>query len=186
MILAPGQSWTKICGTDPNNVETCVTSGIFIVEKDGGRGITLYAYEVKSNPPQKQVRFMVPLGFQLQRGVRLTLDEKNVFPGRYEVCVPPGCYVGMENGDKLIAAMLKAKNGTLTVQDMRSAAINVSFPLDEFEKAFNGKPVDPEELTRQREKLEQELVKRSDEMRKQLLGEGADENAPAADASPAP
>ena len=176
MIPTPGQAWTKICGKDDKDVESCITTREFVIE-NGGRGIAVAVYDIKSKPAVRHARIMVPLGFKLPAGVKLGIgssQDKNLkmHNGYYDVCLPPGCYVNFQNAEELVKEIEGGKEATLIVQDALGQPIFVHFPVDEFKEAFNGKPVDPEELERNRRVLEEELVKKSEEMRKQLLGEG--------------
>jgi hypothetical protein len=60
-------------------------------------------------------------------------------------------------------------------------------PLAGFGKAFDGAPLDPKVLEEQQKKLQDELQKRSDELRSKLGGSAAaspDQAAPAAAPKP--
>ncbi len=73
------------------------------------------------------------------------------------------------------------KKGTtlhVSVQNQMQREVTFAVPLAGFGKAFDGAPIDPKVLEEQQKKLQAELEKRSEEMRKQLEQKGA--AAPAA------
>ena len=178
MIPTPGQAWTKLCGKDPNEVESCITTREFVIE-NGGRGIGIAVYDIKSKKPEQHARVMVPLGFKLPVGVKLGIGDffkdkdLKMHNGYYDVCLPPGCYVNFQNAAELIKQMETGAEATLVVQDALSQPIFVQFPLEGFKEAFNGKPIDQEDLEKKRRQLEKELYEKSEQMRRNLLGEAA-------------
>ncbi len=179
LVPSAGQSWTKICGDKEGEAQTCFTSREFVT-KDGQRGVAMAIYDISGPKPQKHVRALMPLGFKLPVGVRLNVDKTKVIAGKYDVCLPVGCYVDFESAADLIAQMKKGKTVFIDVQDPMGRLIGVSFPLEGFGAAFDGEAIKPEQLEADRKKLEEELVKKSEEMRKQLLEGDGSAAAPAA------
>ena len=181
LVASAGQSWTKICGDKEGEAQTCFTSREFVT-KDGQRGVAMAIYDITGPKPQKHVRALMPLGFKLPVGVRLSVDKTKIIAGKYDVCLPVGCYVDFESAADLIAQMKKGKTVFIDVQDPMGRPIGVSFPLEGFGTAFDGEAIKPEKLEEDRKKLEKELIDKSEEMRKKLLeGDGgAAAPAPAA------
>ncbi|KMO36935.1 invasion associated locus B family protein [Methylobacterium aquaticum] len=176
----PSQAdWTKVCGKDQaSGNEVCYTTRDFV--SDQGQAVLAVAvYDMKGPQGAKVVRFLMPLGLLLQPGIRFTVDNTQPTPGRYAVCFPNGCFAeapGLK--DDVIAAMKKGTTLNVSVQNQMQREVTFAVPLTGFGKAFDGAPIDPKVLEEQQKKLQAELEKRSEEMRKQLEQKGA--AAPAA------
>ena len=181
--------WTKVCGKDQGtNAEICYTTRDFV--SDQGQPVLAVAlYDVKGGQqPQKVVRFLMPLGLLLQPGIRFTVDQGQATPGRYAVCFPNGCFAEAQVKDDFIAALKKGANLNVSVQNQGGREVTFAVPVAGFAKAFDGPAIDPKVLEEQQKKLQDELEKRSEELRKQLGSGSATPGAaaPAAPAAPAP
>jgi invasion protein IalB len=184
----PNQTeWTKVCGRDPaSQAETCYTTRDFVAENNQPV-LAVAVYESKvQNKPVRQVRYLLPLTFLLTPGVRTSIDGGQAVAGKYTICVQNGCFAEFIAADAVFAKLKSGK--TLAIQVQNQAAVELSFtlPLDGFAKAFDGAPMDPRVLEEQQKKLQEELQRRSDEMRKQMQGGAPDATAPAAPAPAAP
>ncbi|MET7248065.1 invasion associated locus B family protein [Methylobacterium sp. EM32] len=179
----PSQAdWTKVCGKDQGSGnEVCYTTRDFV--SDQGQAVLAVAvYDMKGPQGAKVVRFLMPLGLLLQPGIRFAVDTGQATPGRYAVCFPNGCFAeapGLK--DEVVNAMKKGTTLNVSVQNQMQREVTFAVPLTGFGKAFDGAPIDPKVLEEQQKKLQAELEKRSEEMRKQLEQKGG---APAA-AAPA-
>jgi len=168
----PSQTdWTKVCGKDQaNNAEICYTTRDFVSDQ-GQPVLAVAVYDVKGGRQggSKVVRFLMPLGLLLQPGVRFAVDQGQPTPGRYAICFPNGCFaevVGIK--DDVINALKRGTNLNVSVQNQVAREVTFQVPLAGFGKAFDGAPIDPKILEEQQKKLQEELERRSDEMRKRL------------------
>lgn len=170
----PSQTdWTKVCGKDPsNNAEICYTTRDFV--SDQGQPVLAAAvYDVKGPSSSKIVRFLMPLGLLLKPGIRFAVDQAAPAAGAYTICFPNGCFaetVGLK--DDTINAMKKGTNVNVSVQNQVGREVTFQVPLAGFAKAFDGAPIDPKVLEEQQKKLQAELEKRSEELRKRLEQQG--------------
>ncbi|NNM72060.1 invasion associated locus B family protein [Enterovirga aerilata] len=188
----PSQAeWTKVCGKDPGNqTEICYTTRDFV--SDQGQPVLAAAiYDIKSNPPQKVVRFLMPLGLLLRPGIRFAVDQGSPMAGTYTMCFPNGCFAeatGLK--DDVVNSMKKGTTINVSVQNQVGREVTFAVPLAGFAKAFDGAPIDPQVLAEQQKRLQEELEKRSEELRKRLEASAGQGGAPAAGgaapASPAP
>src|SRR3954451_13684811 len=178
--------WTKICGKDPNNnVEICYTTRDFV--SDQGQPVLADAvYDVKSQPPQRFMRFLMPLSLLLQPGIRFAIDQGQAVPGRYTLCLPNGCFAESPVKDDVINAFKKGTMLNVSAQNPTGRELTFAVPAAGFGKAFDGAPVDPKVLEDQQKKLQDELQKRSDELRKRLESNAAGAAPSAAGAPTAP
>jgi len=184
------QEWTKVCGKDPaTQRETCYTTRDFVAENDTPV-LAVAVYETKGEGAKvdRQVRYLLPLTFLLQPGIRTSVDGGQPVAGRYTICVQNGCFAEFAAQDQFFTRMKSGKLLTLQVQNQAAREVSFTIPLDGFAKGFDGAPIDPKVLEEQQKKLQEELQRRSDEMRRQLQQGGApapEGGAPAPGAAPA-
>ncbi|MET0367316.1 MAG: invasion associated locus B family protein [Methylobacterium sp.] len=182
----PSQAdWTKVCGKDQGSgTDICYTTRDFV--SDQGQPVLAAAVYDMKNPAQKQeirvVRFLLPLGLLLQPGIRFSVDGQGATAGRFAVCFPNGCFAEVGGVDAaVIAALKKGTTLNVSVQNQTQREVTFAVPLAGFGKAFDGPAMDPKVLEEQQKKLQSELEKRSEEMRKKLeTQQGAAPAAPAA------
>lgn len=182
----PSQAdWTKVCGKDQGSgTDICYTTRDFV--SDQGQPVLAAAVYDMKNTAQKQevrvVRFLLPLGLLLQPGIRFSIDGQGATAGRFAVCFPNGCFAEVGGVDAgVIAALKKGTTLNVSVQNQTQREVTFAVPLAGFGKAFDGPAMDPKVLEEQQKKLQSELEKRSEEMRKKLETQQG-----AAPATPAP
>ncbi|MCJ2024171.1 invasion associated locus B family protein [Methylobacterium sp. J-067] len=181
----PSQAdWTKVCGKDQGSgTDICYTTRDFV--SDQGQPVLAAAVYDMKNPAQKQeirvVRFLLPLGLLLQPGIRFSVDGQGATAGRFAVCFPNGCFAEVGGVDAaVIAALKKGTTLNVSVQNQTQREVTFAVPLAGFGKAFDGPAMDPKVLEEQQKKLQSELEKRSEEMRKKLETQQGAAPAPAA------
>ena len=186
----PSQAdWTKVCGKDQNSgTDICYTTRDFVSDQ-GQPVLAVAVYEMK-NAAQKQdvrvIRYLLPLGLLLQPGIRFNVDGQTPTAGRFAVCFPNGCFAEAGGVDaSVVAGMKKGTTLNVSVQNQTQREVTFAVPLAGFGKAFDGPAVDPKVLEEQQKKLQAELEKRSEDMRKKLEQQGgaAGGTAPAAGAA---
>ena len=211
-------AWVKLCETaeqtvkDKDGKESVNKKNICLTHHerlDGNTGMVIVSAalrEIEGNP-KKQFMVMVPLGMALPPGLKAAvytkemwdkaakneqIDEKLLKPIdlKFSLCHPAGCTAEVEAADDLVASM-KAGGG-LMVLALNAGAQPIGFPvpLDGFNEAFGGKPVDNKEYAEARQQLMQRIremqIERVKEQEFKLLPPppGAAAAAPAA-AAPA-
>jgi invasion protein IalB len=180
----PNQAnWTKVCGRDPaTQRETCYTTRDFVAENDQPvLAVAVYETKADGNKVDRQVRYLLPLTFLLQPGVRSSIDGGQPIAGRYTICVQNGCFAEFVVNEAQFKAVKGGKNLTIQVQNQAAREVSFVLPLEGFAAGADGAPIDPRVLEEQQRKLQEELQRRSEEMRRQMQG-GA---APAPGAAPA-
>ncbi len=176
----PSQTeWTKVCGKDPGNQrEICYTTRDFV--SDQGQPVMAVAiYDVKGDP-NRIVRFLLPIGLLLQPGMRFGVDQAQPIAGRFQICFPNGCFAEATVNDAQLNSFKRGTTVNVSVQNQAAREVTFQVPLAGFAKAFDGAPIDPAELQRQQENLQQEIQKREEELRRRLQGEASAPGAPAA------
>ncbi|MFI4995299.1 MAG: invasion associated locus B family protein [Hyphomicrobiales bacterium] len=176
--------WVKVCGKDPaSNTEICYTTRDFV--SDQGQPVLAVAmYDVKGKP-EKISRFILPLGLLLAPGIKFAVDQGASVDGKFAICLPNGCFAEGQITEAFINSMKKGTTLNVKFKNQVGAEVTFQVPLAGFGKAFDGAPIDPKVLEEQQKKLQEELQKRSDELRAKLQGgSGAPAPDPAAPAAP--
>lgn len=169
---APQPGWVKICNTDPQvKKEVCLVSRD--VKADTGQTIASIAIRQVTGEPKKFFLAAVPPGLLIQPGVRVAVDQNSPANGKYSICFPNACYAEIEVNDAFFNGLKKGTN--LVVQAMNQQAKTVNFPvsLGGFTKAYDGPALDPKVVQAERERANEELNKRAQEMRDKLQMQGA-------------
>jgi invasion protein IalB len=186
----PNQTnWTKVCGRDPQTQrETCYITRDFVAENDQPvMAVALYETKGEGTKVDRQLRYLLPLTFLLQPGVRTAIDNGQPIAGRYTICVQNGCFAEFAATDAQFQALKKAKALTIQVQNQAAREVSFQLPLDGFAAGVDGPAIDPRVLEEQQRKLQEEMQRRADEMRKQIQpAPGGAAPAPAPGATPAP
>jgi invasion protein IalB len=192
----PGQSaWVKLCekaalqhkdkdGKDVKEEKNvCLTHHERL---DGNTGMVLVSAairQVEGNNKQ-QLMVMVPLGMAIQPGLRAAVyskelwekaqknekvDEKLLKPVelKYSLCHPAGCTAEVEASKEIVESF--KTGGGLMVLAMNAAAQPVAFPvpLEGFNTAHSGSPVDNKTYAQARGQLMQQIRQRHAELVKQ-------------------
>lgn len=179
--------WTKVCGKDEKSkAEVCYTTRDFVTDK-GQRMLAVAVYDITGKNAQKTLRILMPLGFLVPPGIRITVDKGQPVAGRYDACFPHGCFAVSEVKDNFIAAFKKGTVLNINARNQAGAVVTFAVPVDGFAKAFDGPPIDPKILTERQKKMQDELQRRSEELRKRLSGQPSNPvPQSAADAVPQP
>ena len=167
--------WLKACGKDEvQNKKICYTTRDFVAENNQPL-LAAAIYDVVGDP-KKFVRFLLPLGFMIQPGIRFSIDTGQPVAGKFSMCLPNGCFAEAESNATFIDQMKKGKTIKLQVINQVGQEVALIVPLDGFGKAFDGPEVDPVALEAAQKKLQEDLMKRQQ-------GQGA---APVAPTMPTP
>jgi invasion protein IalB len=185
LIFSP---WTKLCrkqNDSPYAKQVCFTrkearneSGLLVV------AVALIEPEGETN---KILRVTLPLGLQLISGTRLIVDSNKPMIAPFGICFADGCLADYDaSGGDLIANMKKGHGLTIQAINSTGQPINLTLPLSDFAKAYDGPPTDPK-VIEEHQKLQEELQRSADEAHKKLdqqHGQPQSSNAPSPDAPP--
>ena len=154
---------------------------------DGNTGMVLVSAAIRQVEGQdkQSLMVMVPLGMAIPPGIRAAvyskeqwaavqknekIDEKTLKPIelKYSLCHPAGCTAEIEATKDILDQM--AAGGGMMVLAMNAGAQPVAFPvpLDGYNEAAAGPPVDNEKYGKARAALMQSIRKRQQEMAEQM------------------
>ncbi|MBX3518403.1 MAG: invasion associated locus B family protein [Xanthobacteraceae bacterium] len=161
--------WTKLCQTnDQTKKETCVVTQNLHSET----GQMLAAVTViEEKGAQKLFRIAVPLGMLLEPGLRVVIDQNPPLEAKYAICVPDGCFADLQINDDFVGNLKKGK--ALIVQTINHVGrtVNITFPLTDFGKSYDGPAIDPKEIQAQKQKLDEAVKNQAKEALKRRLEE---------------
>ncbi|AWN39371.1 invasion associated locus B family protein [Methylobacterium durans] len=187
----PGQpGWLKICNKDQGGNDLCSTTRDFVSES-GKPLMAVALYEMRSGQTKEEarvVRFLVPLGFMIQSGIRFTIDGRQATTGKFNACLSIGCFSEATIGTDVLAAMKKGASLKLAVMSQTQREVNFVVPLEGLGAALEGPAMTVEE----QKKYQAEVARRAEEARKRQEAEktgaapAADTAAPASEAAPKP
>jgi invasion protein IalB len=164
----PSQAeWVKLCGNDPGTQRRiCFTQRSFATETN--QPVLAMAVYDPEGQEQKFIRFILPLGFLLERGIRFAVDDGKPATGRYQVCLPNGCFAEIQANEAMIKSLKAGNTLRVDVQNQANQAVSFQIPLAGFTKAYDGDPIDPKVIEEQNRKLEQDLANRLEEQKRIL------------------
>jgi invasion protein IalB len=174
-------SWVKVCGpasAEANATKICTT--MKDARTEDGRPVIIIQVVEPEGSEKKTLRVVFPLGMSLQYGTRVIVDQNQPVTAPFAICFPIGCLADYEITASTIALMKKGQNLTLQAINMYNSPFNVSVPLSDFAKAYDGAPTDPKVVEEQNRKLQDALQKKAAEAQKKL-----ESQQPAAAAAPA-
>jgi invasion protein IalB len=210
----PGQqsAWVKLCEKatlqhkDKDGKDVKEEKNICLTHHerlDGNTGMVLVSAairQVEGNDKQ-QLMVMVPLGMAIQPGLKAAVypkelwlkaqknekvDEKQLKPVelKYSLCHPAGCTAEVEATKETVESL--KTGGGLMVLAMNAAAQPVAFPvpLEGFNAAHAGAPVDNKAYAQARGQLMQQIRQRQAELLKQHQAQQAQAGGSAPSAQP--
>jgi invasion protein IalB len=169
--------WAKFCGkgNEPNAKEVCFTGKD--ARTEAGQPVVAAALIEPEGEQRKLFRVTLPSPLQLQYGTRIVIDKDAPISGAFFTCFANGCMADYEATPELVSKLKKGQ--MLQIQAINLAAAAITFPLpltdnsgNSFMKANEGPPTDPKVFEEQQKKLQEDLQKRADELRKKLESQG--------------
>jgi invasion protein IalB len=174
LIYSP---WAKFCGkgNEPGAKEVCFTGKD--ARTEAGQPVVAAALIEPEGEQKKLFRVTLPSPLQLQYGTRIVIDKEAPITGAFFTCFANGCMADYEATPELVSKLKKGQ--MLQIQAINLAAAAITFPLplsdtsgNSFQKANEGPPTDPKVFEEQQKKLQEDLQKRADELRKKLEAPG--------------
>ena len=107
----------------------------------------------------------------LQPGIRFAADQNRPTNGSFAICFPNGCFAEAPVEEEVVDQFKQGETLNVSVQNQMNQIVTFNVPLEGFTAGFDGEPIDPEELEQQQRQLQEELQRRSDEMRERLRQE---------------
>ncbi len=178
--------WVKICATPPAQNGQPAQKQMCFTGKDArtDQGVPIVAAQLveMEGETTKVLRITLPFGLAVQQGIRLIVDQDPPMPGAFVTCMPlapnMGCVSQYDATPDLVTKLKKGQ--TLTIQAINLQNQIISFPLAlaDFAKANEGPATDPKAYEEQQKKMQEDLQKKADELRKKLEAQQGTAAAP--------
>jgi invasion protein IalB len=156
--------WEKVCG-NVNEAQECHVSR----KRLAATGQPIAQFLVIERGDKKLLQIAVPPVALIQPGVQVKIDKGEATGVKYVVCTPGECLALGEINEDFIARLKKGGNVTVTMLNPQGKPVNFDISLAGFTAVYDGPGIDPQEAQVRQQKLEDELKKKADEARQQLL-----------------
>jgi invasion protein IalB len=167
--------WTKVCAMPPppNTKQVCFTSKDAFTEQ----GIPMVQAELveMDGEPMKFLRITVPFGMAVSQGTQLQVDQNPPQQMPFMSCAgvrPPslGCFTQYPATPELVAQLKKGQTLFVRAINLQNQLFNFPLALADFAKANEGPATDPKAYEDQQKKMQEDLLKKAEELRKQQQG----------------
>jgi invasion protein IalB len=186
-------AWVKLCEKAPALTEPKKELNVCLTHHerlDGNSGMVLVSAAIRKVEGQDKeaLMVMVPLGMALPPGVQVKVDDKEPVKLQFTLCHAAGCTAEGEATKAVIDQMKTGKQVVVAAINLAGKAIGFPVPLNGFDKAYAGAPVDNEKYKEARKKLMSAIRDRQIQMAQKAKEEAAAKQAggAAAPGSPAP
>jgi invasion protein IalB len=162
--------WSKVCTEEDAapNTKPADRKRVCLTGKEARLESGLPAASVvliERDKDKKVLRVLLPLGMQLPPGARIAIDQSRPVPGAYAICLEEGCVAEYEVSGDLLNRMKKGKQLAVQAITGDGQAVSVNLPLDEFAKAYDGRPTDTSAFEDEQRKRAEDMQRRINEAR---------------------
>jgi invasion protein IalB len=203
-------AWVKICEKVPaarkgkdgkeekKDVEICLTNHERL---DANSGMTLVSASIRQVAGEGAQDFVVivPLGMQLQPGLHIAIYSKDLWERAqkdekidqaklkgiklgYTLCNPTGCVAEAETTEEFMTDLKTSAGLVVFAVNSAGAPISLPVPLDGFEQALAGSPVDNKAYAESRKAIAQKI----EQYQRDRAEQAKNKKAPAPDQKSAP
>jgi invasion protein IalB len=156
--------WEKICGTIKDQQECHVSR-----KRLAATGQPLAQFMIIERGDKKLIQIAVPPVVLIQPGVQLKIDTNQPTGVKYVVCTPGECLALGEINTEFVAGLKRGKSMTVTMLNPQGKPVNFDISLAGFTASYDGPGLDPAQAQANQQKLEDELKRKADDARQQLL-----------------
>jgi len=156
--------WEKVCG-NINDQQECHVSR----RRLAATGQPIAQLMIIERGDKKLVQVAVPPVVLIQPGLQLKIDDGEATGVKYVVCTPGECLALGEINDDYVTRMKRGGTLHIAMLNPQGKPVNFEISLAGFTAAYDGPGLDPAEAQARQQKLEDELKRKADEARQQLL-----------------
>ena len=160
----PQPEWEKVCGKI-NEQQECHISR----KRLAATGQALAQFMIIERGDKKLIQIAVPPVALIQPGVQLKVDTNQPTGVKYVVCTPGECLALGEINADFIAGLKRGKSMTISMLNPQGKPVNFDISLAGFTSSYDGPGIDPKQAQATQQKLEDELKRKADQARQQLL-----------------
>lgn len=160
----PQPEWEKVCGT-VNDQQECHISR----RRLAATGQAIAQFMIIERGGKQLIQVAVPPVALIQPGVQIKIDTAEPLGVKYVVCTPGECLALGEINAEVIASLKRGGAVVITMLNPQGKPVNFDISLAGFTASYDGAGIDPEEAQARQQQLEEELRRRADAARQQLL-----------------
>jgi invasion protein IalB len=160
----PQPEWEKVCGKREDTQECWISR-----KRLAATGQPIAQFLIIERGEKTLLQIAVPPVALIQPGVQVKIDEGEATGVKYVVCTPGECLALGEINADFIGKLKKGGNVTITMLNPQGKPVNFDISLVGFTAVYDGPGIDPAEAQARQQRLEDELKKKADEARQQLL-----------------
>ena len=160
----PQPDWEKVCGT-VNEQKECHISR----KRVAATGQPLAQFMIIERGDKKLIQIAVPPVALIQPGIQLKIDQNQPTGVKYVVCTPGECLALGEINADFVSGLKRGGNLTITMLNPQGKPVNFDISLAGFTASYDGPGIDPKQAQANQQKLEDELKRKADSARQQLL-----------------
>ena len=165
----PPQGWFKVCAKQEDN-DICNTQNI--VTADNGQLLTaVNLIEIKGKVNRRVFQIAVPPGRLIPPGVGMQIDDGKTMKVDYSVCFPDRCIAETALTDDMVSAFKKGGTVTLTSINFQNKQNPIKVSLGGFTDAYTGPGMQPSDVQKRQQQLQQEIEKHRADFEKRLQQE---------------
>ena len=168
--------WSKICEVNKETKKEICLLNIQVLSPENKPIAQVRVIEQKG-AAKKLLSVIMPPGLLIQPGMRIQIDKTNIGTAKFQVCTPQACIAEASLGANLIGSMKRGNEMNIVGIDQARKQAGFKVTLSGFTAAYDGDPIDPKELAKRSETLQQKLQRKADEARQRLLEEKKKEEA---------
>jgi invasion protein IalB len=156
--------WEKVCGTVKEAQECHISR-----RRIAATGQPLAQVMLIERPEKTHLQISVPPVALIQPGIKVTIDDAEAVSVKYAACVPSECIAMGEITDEYIGKMKRGGTMVISMTNPNGQTVAFDISLKGFTATYDGPGIDPQEAQARQQKLEEELKRKADEARQQLL-----------------
>jgi invasion protein IalB len=160
----PQPNWEKLCG-NVNDQQECHIGR----KRLAATGQAIAQFMIIERGDKKLIQVAVPPVALIQPGVQIKVDDNQPTGVKYVVCTPGECLALGEINAEFIAGLKKGGNLMITMLNPQGKPVNFDISLAGFTSSYDGPGIDPAQAQANQQKLEDELKRKADAARQQLL-----------------
>jgi invasion protein IalB len=161
-VEQPG--WEKVCGQVKDQRECHISR-----KRVAATGQALAQFMIIERGDKKLIQIAVPPVALIQPGLQIKIDTQEPTGVKYVVCTPGECLALGEINDDFVSKLKRGNNLVVTMLNPQGKPVNFDMSLSGFTASYDGPGIDPQQAQANQQKLEDELKKKADEARQQLL-----------------
>lgn len=160
----PQPGWEKVCGNVKDQQECHISR-----RRVAATGQPLAQFMIIERAEKKLIQIAVPPVALIQPGIRVQIDENEATGVKYVVCTPGECLALGEINPDFVNNLKKGGKVVLTMLNPNGKPVAFDISLSGFTASYDGPGLNPAEAQARQQKLEDELKRKADAARQQLL-----------------